>query len=165
MYNVSIEQILKIKQSTLAKVFKVIMIIVCIVAALTIPQTYGVGIILLAIAIVFTVIMFKYYDAEYEYTLVESELTIDKIMSQSMRKRCGTYNISKAEVIAPANSQEALRMEHKKLKTLNYTSNDNKQDVYVAYVMDNNNEIVKLLIEPNDKMKEAFKTMIPRNFY
>ena len=165
MYNVSIEQIIKVNQPNSAKVFKAIMIIMCAVSAFLVTQLYAIGVLLLAAMVVFTVIMFKVYNAEYEYSLVESELTVDKIMSKSMRKRCGVYNISKAEVIAPINSQQALRMEHKKLKTINYSANAGDEGVYVAYVMNNSNEMVKLLIQPDDKMKEAFRSIISGNFY
>ena len=96
MYNITTEQILKTKAPKQAAVFKTVMILACILAVTTIPSTYALGILLTAVLVVFTVILFKYYNAEYEYSLVDGELTIDKIMSQSMRKRCGVYNIAKA---------------------------------------------------------------------
>lgn len=113
MYNITTEQILKTKAPKQAAVFKTVMILACILAVTTIPSTYALGILLTAVLVVFTVILFKYYNAEYEYSLVDGELTIDKIMSQSMRKRCGVYNIAKASMLAKPTCQAALGMEHK----------------------------------------------------
>lgn len=108
MYNITTEQILKTKAPKQAAVFKTVMILACILAVTTIPSTYALGILLTAVLVVFTVILFKYYNAEYEYSLVDGELTIDKIMSQSMRKRCGVYNIAKASMLAKPTCQAAL---------------------------------------------------------
>ena len=136
MYNITTEQILKTKAPKQAAVFKTVMILACILAVTTIPSTYALGILLTAIFVVFTVILFKYYNAEYEYSLVDGELTIDKIMSQSMRKRCGVYNIAKASMLAKPTCQAALGMEHKKLRTAEYTSNTAPEKTVVLYTMD-----------------------------
>ena len=108
MYNITTEQILKTKAPKQAAVFKTVMILACILAVTTIPSTYALGILLTAIFVVFTVILFKYYNAEYEYSLVDGELTIDKIMSQSMRKRCGVYNIAKAPCLRNRPARQRL---------------------------------------------------------
>ena len=96
--------------------------------------------------------MFKYYNAEYEYSLVDNELTVDKIMSRSMRKRCGVYNIARSALIAKPDSQAALGMENKKLRTYNYTSNDTDENIVLVYTMDGSNEMVRLVLEPNEKV-------------
>ena len=96
MNNLPTEQIIKTKAPGLSIVFKAVMIIACILAVTTIPQTYALGVILLAILVIATVIVFKYYNAEYEYSLVDNDMTVDKIMSRSMRKRFVVYNIARA---------------------------------------------------------------------
>ena len=82
-----------------------------------------------------------------------------------MRKRCGVYNIARAELIAPVGSQDALRMEHRKLRTADYTSNQESDNIVVVYTMDNSNEMVRIFIEPDDRMKAALKAAAPRNAY
>ena len=157
MYNITTEQILKTKAPKQAAVFKTVMILACILAVTTIPSTYALGILLTAVLVVFTVILFKYYNAEYEYSLVDGELTIDKIMSQSMRKRCGVYNIAKASMLAKPTCQAALGMEHKKLRTAEYTSNTAPEKTVVLYTMDASNEMVRIILEPDEKMLEALR--------
>ena len=158
MYNITTEQILKTKAPKQAAVFKTVMIL----AFTTIPSTYALGILLTAVLVVFTVILFKYYNAEYEYSLVDGELTIDKIMSQSMRKRCGVYNIAKASMLAKPTCQAALGMEHKKLRTSEYTSYTAPEKTVVLYTMDASNEMVRIILEPDVKMLEALRAGVPK---
>ena len=44
MYDVSVEQIVKVKPPVYSIVFKIVMIIACVLAVTTIPSTYGVGV-------------------------------------------------------------------------------------------------------------------------
>lgn len=165
MYNVSVEQIIKTKAPKKAVLFKVIMILACILAVTTIPSTYALGILLLAVLVVFTVLLFKFYNAEYEYSLTENELTIDKIMSRSMRRRCGVYNVARASLVATPGSQDALRMEYKQLRTSNYTANDGTEGVVVMYTLNNDNEMVRVYIQPNAKMLEAIKAIVQKDAF
>lgn len=165
MYNVSVEQILKTKAPGKSVFFKLIMILACILAATTIPSTYALGILLLAVLIIFTVLLFKFYNAEYEYSLTEGELTVDKIMARSMRRRCGTYNVARATLITNVDSQEALRMEYKKLRTVSYTANTGMENVVVMYTLDNQNEMMRIYLQPDERMLEAFQAVAARDAY
>lgn len=112
----------------------------------------------------FTVFVFRYYNAEYEYSLVDGELTVDRIMARTRRKRCGVYDLSKAELVAKTGSQDALRMEHRQLRTHDYTSNEGNEAV-VIYTFNVNNEMERLLIEPSESMLEAVKETVPKQSY
>lgn len=165
MYNVSVEQIIKTKPPKMALLFKIIMVIACILAATTIPSTYVLGLMLLVVFVVCTVLLFKYYDAEYEYSLTDGELTVDKIMARTMRKRCGVYNISKAVLAAAPGSQDALRMEYKQLRTSDYTANDGSDGVVVVYTYDTSNEMVRIFIQPDEKMLGALSEAMPKGTF
>lgn len=166
MYSVSVEQIIKIKAPKTALLFKVVMIAACIAAVTTIPSTYTLGLLLTVVLIIFTVLLFKFYNAEYEYSLVENDLTVDKIMSRSLRRRCGSYNIARASLITKTDSQEALRRERAQLRTMNYTANEGMENVIVMYTLDNeNNEQVRVLFEPNERMLEAIQAAAPKDAY
>lgn len=162
MYNVSVEQIIKTKPPKIALLFKIVMVIVCILAATTIPSTYVLGLMLLVVFVVCTVLLFKYYDAEYEYSLTDGELTVDKIMARTMRRRCGVYSISKAVLAAVPSSQDALRMEYKQLRTSDYTANDGNDGVVVLYAYDTSNEMVRIFIQPDEKMLNAICEAMPK---
>ena len=71
MFDVAVEQIVKVKPPKTAVVYKALLIIGCIVAATTIPQTRTFGIIVLALFAVMTFLVFQYYNAELEYSIVD----------------------------------------------------------------------------------------------
>ena len=158
MLDVAIEQILKVKPPAKALFFKVGMILACIVSALF--ALYVIGLLSLALLIVGTVLLFQYYDAEYEYTLVEKNLDVDRIMAKSRRKRLGSYNFSKLEIMAPAGHEKLAEYERTDCKVMNYASGYNPEHEYVAYVKDG--ELIKLILEPNERMLEAFCKMDSR---
>ncbi len=165
MYNVSVEQIIKTKPPKVSLLFKAVAIIACILAATTIPSTYVLGLMLLVVFVVCTVLLFKYYDAEYEYSLMDGELTVDKIMARTMRKRCGVYSMSKAVLAATPGSQDALRMEYKQLRTSDYTANDGSDGVVVVYTYDASNEMVRVFIQPDEKLLAALSEAVPKGTF
>jgi len=163
--DISVEQIIKQKESKNAVLFKVIMIIACILAVTTIPSTKSFGFLVLCMLIVFTVMLFRHYKIELEYAIVDNELTIDKITARNSRRRCGRYNLEKTELVAKAASQAALRMQHKDLRTYDYTSREHEENVVIIYTYNNNNEMERLLIEPNEKIVERIKEIVPKQSY
>lgn len=165
MYNVSVEQIIKTKPPKIALLYKIVMVVVCIIALTTIPSTYVLGLMLFVVFVVCTVLLFKYYDAEYEYSLTDGELTVDKIMARTMRRRCGVYNINRAVLAAAPGSQDALRMEYKQLRTLDYTANNGGEGVVVLYTYDTSNEMVRIFIQPDEKMLHAISEAIPKEAF
>lgn len=166
MYDLSVEQIIKVKAPAWSVVIKVAVIAACVLAVTTIPGTYAMGLCILALFVVATVFVFKYFNYEYEYSLVEKELKVDKIISQSFRRNCGVYNIERASLIAPVGSQEALRMEHKQLKPADYTKNDGSDGVYVIYAYNDSNELVKIFMQPDERMLNALREAAPKgSFY
>lgn len=164
-YSGSVEQIIKTKPPKTSGLFKAATIIAAILSVTTIPAVGTFGLLLCVFFIAATVVIFKYYNAEYEYSLTDGELTVDKIMSQSWRKRCGTYNIARAELIATVGSQDALRLEHKQLRTSDYTANDGSEGVVVVYAFNSDNEAERFFLQPNERMLEALSEVAPRGAY
>lgn len=127
MFDVAVEQIVKVKPPKTAVVYKALLIIGCIVAATTIPQTRTFGIIVLALFAVMTFLVFQYYNAELEYSIVDDTLTIDRLW-QNSKKKCGVYTLSRAKLVARADSQDALRMNHMDVKTYDYSVGASNHD-------------------------------------
>lgn len=167
MENLPVEYLIKAKPPKSALAFKIVMIIACIAAALTIPRMLVWGFFLTIMLIVFTVFLFRYYEMEYEYSLMEEALTIDRITAQSSRRRCGVYDISKATLVARPDSQDALRLAHQKLRNADYTSNtaENKDKAVVIHTYDEKNELVRIFIEPNETLLKAIKNVAPKSAF
>lgn len=167
MENLPVEYLIKSKAPKGALAYKIIMILACIAAVFTIPSMAVWGLFLTAILVVFTILLFRYYNREYEYSLMAGDLTIDCITAQSARRRCGVYDISKAVLIARPDSQEALRLSGQQLRTTDYTSNtvENKDKAVVIHTYDESKEMVRIFIEPNEELLEELKNSAPRDAF
>lgn len=155
-----IEQIVACNPPKNSGLVKALLLVLCGVSMILILIPY-VGAFLIAGIIAFTIIKFRSYDYEYEYIYMDGELDVDKIIARSKRKRMNSFDFKKLEIMAPVGSQEALRLEYSKYKTFDYTSNTPDAKVYVAYVM-NNNETVRLLFEPSEKLIKEINYISPR---
>ena len=152
MFDIAVEQIVKVKPPKTAVVYKTLLIIGCIVAATTIPQTRTFGIIVLALFAV-------------EYSIVDDTLTIDRIMAKSARKRCGVYTLSRAKLVARADSQEALRMNHMDVKTYDYSVGASNHDSVVIYAYNEHNELVRVFIYPDERVLHSIQNVVEKDVF
>lgn len=159
MNDVVVEQIVKVRQPGVARVYKAVMIVLALVSLTLLRVLVGYGVVLTACFVVFTFLLFKYYDAEYEYELVDGSLSVDRIMARTYRKHCGDYDVNKLEIMARKGSEKiAYRENGGKTKTFDYTSNTDSDNVYVMY-LPSNNEGVRVLIEPDDRLLAAIRQL------
>ena len=150
----TVEQIVKVTAPKISIFYRIILVIACLLAATTIVQTGWLGVIVLVIFIFFTVFVFEYYNAEYEYS-------IDKIMAKSVRKNVGSFDLTRATLVAKVNSQEALGKARQQLRTYNCSSGVDDPGDIVIYTYDNDsNEMIRLFMLPDDSMKEAIVSAI-----
>ena len=158
MFDVAVEQIVKVKPPKTAVVYKALLIIGCIVAATTIPQTRTFGIIVLALFAVMTFLVFQYYNAELEYSIVDDTLTIDRIMAKSARKRCGVYTLSRAKLVA-------LRMNHMDVKTYDYSVGASNHDSVVIYAYNEHNELVRVFVYPDERILHSIQNVVEKDVF
>lgn len=102
-------------------------------------------------------------DVEYEYLYVDKELTVDKVMAKSRRKRVATYDLEKIEILAPIKSWHLDNYKNRTDKTVDYSSGEEKQpDRRFAFFYDGKQRV---LIEPNEEMIKAMQTVAPRKVF
>ena len=159
MFDIAVEQIVKVKPPKTAVVYKTLLIIGCIVAATTF------GIIVLALFAVMTFLVFQYYNAELEYSIVDDTLTIDRIMAKSARKRCGVYTLSRAKLVARADSQDALRMNHMDVKTYDYSVGASNHDSVVIYAYNEHNELVRVFVYPDERILHSIQNVVEKDVF
>lgn len=154
------EQIVACNPPKTAGIEKAGLILLCVLSFFFIFIPY-IGIFLTAGVIVFVVFRFQNQDFEYEYSFVNGELDVDKIIAKSRRKSMGTFVFKQIELMAPVGANEALRLENSKYKTFKFVSNAPDARVYVAYVM-KDKEMVRVYFEPNDEIVGAISYLNPR---
>lgn len=160
------EQLIKVKAPTISWLFRGVLIIACILAATTIPSTGVMGVIILIAFLVVTVLVFEYYNAEFEYSFYDDVLSVDRIMGKTTRRHMGSYAFSRAKLVADLDSEEAIRLQHTNVHSYDYVGRLSDRKVVVCYVYDDNtNEEVRLYIEPNEKILAAIKETVDQGAY
>ena len=102
-------------------------------------------------------------DLEYEYLYLDKEITIDKVMAKSKRKRVVKYEVERMEILAPIKSWHIDEFKNRTVKTVDYSSGMEKQpDLrYVMYYEGN----LKVILEPSMEMVKAIKNIAPRKVF
>lgn len=118
------------------------------------------------IAVAFGVVYYFYstgVDLEFEYTFVNGELDIDRIMNKSRRRRALAFDFTHLEIMAREKSHLVDSYRQKSCKTYDFTSlrSENKEKVYVIYGTDKN-EMIRILFEPDEKMLNDMRNNAPR---
>ena len=97
---------------------------------------------------------------EYEYLYVDRELTVDKVMNKSKRKRIATFDIGKIEIMAPIKSHQLDSYQNRNYKLVDYSSWEEKQpDGRYVFYYDGQQ---KVTFEPNEEMIKAILNVAPR---
>ena len=100
---------------------------------------------------------------EYEYLYVEKEISIDKVMAKSRRKKVGNYSIEQMEIFAPLNSHRLDSYKNREGKILDYSSGIAAQPER-RYMMVCN-EGTRVILEPNEAMVRAVQNVAPRKVF
>ena len=162
MSDLYIELLVKKKKTSTDTLLKVLMIGATVIFVLG-------GILFNPIILLLAVVMgvvdyFKLpsLDLEYEYLYVNGELDIDKIMSKQKRKRVGSYDMKKVEIVAPKNSHELDSFKNKKdLKLKDYTSLDPHAKCYIlVFNKEKGQEMIK--VELDESILNDFRRIAPR---
>lgn len=158
------ECIVKRKTPIYTMVIKFVLIIAILISLTC--MVLMINVIPFLIAVAFGLAYYFYstgVDLEYEYTFVNGELDIDKIMAKSRRRRELSFDFGHLEIMARNKSHLTDGYREKTCKTYNFTSlnSANDEKVYVIYGTDKN-EMIRIYIEPDEKMLNDMRNHAPR---
>ena len=118
--------------------------------------------ILLAISCWGGWVVWRKIDKEYEYIYTDGLLDVDCIYHASTRKSMISLDCREFELIAPASDTRFQATFNKSYnKVLDAGRGGIRENTYIAICSRENNTL-KMLFEPNEKMLEAMKRYIPR---
>ena len=106
-----------------------------------------------------TYLVWAYTSVEYEYSFLNGELSVDKIIGQRKRKSIANYDIKEAEIVAPLVSDAVVRASGNAI-IKDYSTRINNNDLY-AMIINNSNGKFKVVFEPNEKVLEAMYHVRP----
>lgn len=162
-----VEILIKRENSGLQSVLKVVFIVMTIL--LLSLSILGGGLICLIAAIIVGVLAYMANlnaQLEFEYLYVDKELSIDKIMAQTKRKRVGTYDIGRMEVFAPEGSYHLDAYKKQNAKLLDYSSGKkDRTDKPYMMVYSEDNTIFHILLEPDKTLIDCLRTVAPRKVF
>ena len=105
MSDLYLEELVKRKKTGTDQALRCVLMALTAIGVVLSLLTWNLIIIAISIAIcVADIFIFPRFQTEWEYQYVNGELDVDRIMNKAKRKRMASYDISKAELIAPAAS-------------------------------------------------------------
>lgn len=141
------------------KILTIMLAVVFVLVGMMILPALIIGVIMAVAAYFVTMNV----DLEYEYLYLDKEITIDKIMNKSKRKRVVKYDVERMEILAPINSYHLDNYKNRNAKAVDYSSGVGKQPDtrYVMYYEGG----VKVILEPSMEMVQAIKNVAPRKVF
>ena len=102
-------------------------------------------------------------DIEYEYLYVDREISIDKIMAKTRRKKVATIETDKIEIMAPEKSYQLDAYRNREVKTTDYSTGKDLPDqkLYVIYYEGSK----KYLLNLTEDFAKAVMNIIPRKVF
>ena len=162
MTDVFVEQIIKKNLSLGGLAIRIGAIFLVLIGLLLFPFLRIIALTITVLLGYVAYLAFVYTSAEWEYSFVNGELTIDKILGKRKRKPGETYDIRKATLIAPAYSDEVIS-KSEFLTKIDYTGTNNKENHYAIIIDDVEGVKGALMItfEPDERMLDAMYNVRP----
>ena len=135
----------------------------CVVGFLSVPWTSFFGILF-----GFGFAAGGYYlgtfgEVEYEYLYMDKELSVDRILAQSRRKKMASYSMEKVEIVAPINSHRLDSMKNRQVNAKDFSTGSQEQPDkrYVFYYEGSE----KVTFSPSEEMLKVMKNANPRKVF
>ena len=164
MNDTYVEWMVKRKTSVAMKFLKMLLIILTVMIGLLAMVAFNMVLFIVAIVIgVGAYFASMNSDVEYEYLYVDKELTVDKVLAKSRRKKVATFDLGKMEVMAPIKSYHLDNYKNRQDKAVDYSSGEEQQpDHRYVFYYDGKQ---KVIFEPNQEMVKAIQFIAPRKVF
>ena len=158
-----VECMVKKKANGLMSALKVLLIGITVITGLLGFMGLIVFLIIAVVAGVGAYFVSLNANLEYEYLYVDKQLTVDKIMARTRRKKVETFDLERMEILAPIKSWHLDDYKNRQLKVVDYSSGVEQQPD-IRYSMIYNGE-KRVNFEPNAEMVAAIKSIAPRKVF
>ncbi len=159
MNDVYVECLVKAKSSVLLKILKFVLIAVTIATGLLGMMGFIFFLVIAAVAGGAAYVVFLQADIEYEYLYLDKEITIDKVMAQSKRKRMGVYKLEKIEILAPVDSYHLDAYKNRMVQEFDYSGAEERE---FAFYYEGGK---KIILSPSEEMIAALRNVAPRKVF
>lgn len=163
--DVFVEQIIRLRRTPAVKLLQIFIILfavgLCLLVYMGLSATrFAYLIILLCAAIMFGAwkLVGRYY-IEFEYSLTNGMIDIDKITNAKKRKRLLDTNCKNIEAYGRYN---AAAHSKKSYRQRVFAANPSSANLFCLVCAQEGQGSSLVIIEPNDKFMEALRTFLPR---
>ena len=156
------ELLVKKERGAKDTILRVISAVPTVLAVLLTLVTFNLLFLIITIGFgVLTYFVFQWTDIEYEYLLLE--ITIDKIMAKTRRKRVLSISVDKIEILAPVKSHQLDSFKSRQVKTVDYSAGaDLPEEKQYAMYYDGSQ---KYLLNLTEDFVNAIKGVAPRKVF
>lgn len=142
--------------------------VICLVATIMLGMisflTGNIGIFIITVGLgVLTYFVFMWTDLEYEYVYLDKEITVDKIMGKTKRKRVATIDVNKMEILAPANSHELDSYKNRQVKPTDYSAGHDLPEMKLYNMYYDGN--AKFVLNLDEEFVKTVKGIAPRKVF
>lgn len=160
MAEVFVEQIVKRRTGVSNTILRILAVFVAVICAVTlIPMLGMIGFSITILVIYGVYMVFSYTSVEYEYSFLNGDLTVDRILGQRKRKTVAEFSINQAEIVAPAYSEE-MNEKKKNIRTIDFSSGY-KSDKQYSMIINGEQGRAHILFEPDESVIMAIKNVRP----
>lgn len=158
-----VECLVKSQSNIFVKLGKIVLIMLTVIFVLLAMVGFWPAFIAMIVTGVGAYFAWLYADVEYEYLYLDRELTIDRILGKSRRKRIGTYSLDRIEILAPIKSWHLDNYKNRQTKNVDYSIKvEEKPDRrYLMYYEGN----LKITLSPSPEMVSAMRNVAPRKIF
>ncbi len=112
---------------------------------------------------VLTYFVFQWTDIEYEYLYLDKEITVDKVMAKTRRKRVTVLEVDKLEIMAPQGSYQLDAYKNRQVKTIDVSAGHDLpgQKLYFIYYVGG----CRYLLNLDEDFAKTVKSVAPRKVY
>ena len=122
--------------------------------------------ILFIIAIAFVgldYLVFQWTDIEYEYLYLDKEISVDKIMAKTRRKKVTTIDVNKIEIMAPEKSYQLDSYRNRQVKVTDLSAGHDLPEEKLYWIFYEGNQ--KFLMNLTEDFAKTIKGVAPRKVF
>ena len=163
--NDSYKELMVKKESGLKeKLLRVVCLIPTIFLGLLTLLTGNMIIFIIVIALgVLCYFVFQWTDIEYEYLYLDKEISIDKIMAKTRRKKVTTIDVDKIEIMAPEKSYQLDSYRNRQVKVTDLSAGHDLPEEKLYWVFYEGNQ--KFLMNFTEDFVKTIKGIAPRKVF
>lgn len=163
MSDVYVECLVKAKNSGAGRFFKGLLIAFTVLFVVAMMLFGPVMLLLALLTGAGAYFVNLYTDLEYEYLYLDKELSVEKVMARTRRKRVAVYSLERMEAFAPVKSYHLDNFRNRKVKVTDYSIGEElKPDRRYAMYYEGGQMV---LFSPSEEMVKAMKNAAPRKVF